>query len=160
MAKTGLDPMSIEGLQGTYVNNSITTFARVLENISRTKVVTGGQPLPKDIPWKESTITKIMKSCFDGTAFSSFIICISTADKNSGEAYHSCKFGAAAAGLKSKITKPKQLASKAQMEQIAASIKDINKQLEKANDQTAKRLRGDMAIEEVQLNIFTRLANK
>jgi|TARA_B110000305_G_C19100101_1_gene474874 hypothetical protein len=35
------------------------------------------------------------------------------------------------------------------MEKITASIKDINKQLEKANDQTAKRLRGDMAIEEV-----------
>ena len=69
----------------------------------------------------------MMKSCFDGTAFSSFILCISTADSNSGETFHTCKFGEAAAGLKSKVTKPKKLTSKKQIEDADKAIKDINK---------------------------------
>ena len=105
--KAGLDPMSIEGFQATYINFSITTFTRVLEQMSRMKPVTGGEGLQKTISWKESTITKMMKSCFDGTALSSFIICISTADKNAGESYHAMKFGHAASKLKSHVTLPK-----------------------------------------------------
>lgn len=78
LSKTGLDPMSIEGLQATYVNFSITTFAKVLNLMAgENKTITGGQDIPKTVSWKESTITKMMKSCFDGTAFSSFIICVS-----------------------------------------------------------------------------------
>lgn len=125
LSKTGLDPMSIEGYQCVYVNFSITTFTRVLEAMGRMKTVTGGLDLPKDVPWKESTITKIMKSCFDGTAFSSFILCVSTADKNSGETFHTCKFGQAAAGLKSKVTKPKQINSKARITAIETDIKKM-----------------------------------
>ena len=75
--------------------------------MSRMKPVTGGDGLHKTIEWKGSTITKMMKSCFDGTAFSSFIICISTAEKNSGESHHAMKFGQAAASLKSNVTRPK-----------------------------------------------------
>ena len=41
-AKSGVDPMSIEGFQCTYVNFSITNFTRVLETMSRMKTVTGG----------------------------------------------------------------------------------------------------------------------
>lgn len=107
--KAGLDPMSLEGYQATYINFSITTFTRVLEQMSRMKPVTGGDGLHKTIEWKGSTITKMMKSCFDGTAFSSFIICISTADKNAGESYHAMKFGHAASKLKSHVTLPKPI---------------------------------------------------
>jgi hypothetical protein len=57
------------------------------------KIVTGGQEIPKSCGWKESTITQMMKSCFDGTAFSSFILCISTSDKNSGESFYTLKLG-------------------------------------------------------------------
>ena len=149
LSKTGADPTSIEGYQMVYVNISITTFTRVLETMSRMKTVTGGQDLPKTCPWKESTITKIMKSCFDGTAFSSFILCLSTADKNSGEAYHTCKFGAAAGGLKSKITLPKQINSKSNIAAIETDMKRMNKELEKANEATANRLKKDLALQEV-----------
>ena len=44
-----------------------------VEQIIVKKVVHGGQPLPKGITLRESTITTLMKSCFDGTAFSSTV---------------------------------------------------------------------------------------
>ena len=42
IAKSGLDPMKVEGYQCIYVNFSITTFTRVLETMGRMKTVTGG----------------------------------------------------------------------------------------------------------------------
>lgn len=125
--KAGVDPMSMLGFQACYINFSITTFTRVLEQMSRMKPVTGGQDLDKTISWKESTITKMMKSCFDGTAFSSFLVCISTAEKNSGESYHAMKFGHAASKLKSNVTKPKLIGIKTKIRDQTAELAKIEK---------------------------------
>ena len=113
--------------------------------------------MDKTISWKESTITRMMKSCFDGTAFSSFIICISTAEKNAGESHCAMKFGLAASKLKSRITKPvpKKLAWRLKM--TRETIADLTKKLKNANEQTTLRLNHEMKCAKTTEEIMIKL---
>lgn len=94
-------------LQTIYTNFSILQFTRVLEVISRMGTLTGGAPIPPGVPWKEVPITQIMKSSFDGSAFTSFILCVSQHEKNTSESWYTMRFGQAASRLKSNVSKPK-----------------------------------------------------
>ena len=69
-------PMELIQAMGT--NFSLSTFTRVLGNVTNLKKpITGGEKLPDGVGWKEINITRVLKSSFSGYAFSGFILCLS-----------------------------------------------------------------------------------
>jgi len=86
------------------------------------------------VSWKESTITKMMKSCFDGTAFSSFIICISQSPANSGESHLALKFGESSSKLKTNVTKPTPYKIEAKIKEFTTLVGELEKKCKSAND--------------------------
>ena len=77
LSKSGVDPKSEAGFQALYTNFSLAKFSEILCNMEAhpKNGKKGGQV--KAVWWKHAPITKMMKSVFDGTAFSAFIICCS-----------------------------------------------------------------------------------
>jgi len=52
------------------------------------KPLTGGDKLPDGVGWKEINITRILKSSFNGYAYTGFILCISQCEQNGGETFY------------------------------------------------------------------------
>jgi len=80
-----------------------------------TRVIVSVADLPKPVPvgadppmhsdWKFLAITRMLKSSFNGHAFTSFILCYSQAELNSGESYYTLKFGKDPARLRARVVK-------------------------------------------------------
>ena len=65
-------------MEAICTNYSLTVFARVMGNVgTMKKTLTGGEPIPAGLCWKETPITRILKNTFNGGAFTSFMFCIS-----------------------------------------------------------------------------------
>ena len=77
ISKSGVDPNTEAGFQAMYTNFSLHKFAIILCNMEAhpKNGKKGGKV--KNAWWKHSPITLMMKSVFDGTAFSALIVCCS-----------------------------------------------------------------------------------
>ena len=79
----------MELIQAIGTNFSLTTFNKVLNNVTNLKKpLTGGDKLPDGVGWKEINITRILKSSFNGYAYTGFILCISQCEQNGGETFY------------------------------------------------------------------------
>ena len=68
-------------------------FAKVISNISHMKKpLIGGEKIPDGTSWKEFPLTRILKSMFDGSAYSTFVFCMSQHPRNGGESYSTMEF--------------------------------------------------------------------
>ena len=85
-------------------------MGRVIDNVTRLKkLLTGGETIPNNTGWKESPLTQILRSSFDGTAFTVFIFCLSSSNENGGESWCSMEFADRVQKLKSNVQKPMPL---------------------------------------------------
>lgn len=118
-AKTGASNRKVDMmlLEAIMTNYSLTVLARVVGNIaSLKKPLTGGEVIPNSTQWKEVAITRVLRSSFDGSAFTCFIIAVSQAQRNGGESWCSMQFAERCSKLRAYVTKPKP-------QNIAATIK-------------------------------------
>ena len=99
-------------------NYTLTVLARVISNIGDLKKpLTGGEKIPDGLCWKETPITRILKSSFNGSAFTSFMFCMSQADRNGGESWCTMKFAENCAKLKANVAKIKPFKYAAMLKQ-------------------------------------------
>ena len=60
------------------INWSLTVFARVMFSVGNLKKpIERGAEVPVKTCWKETAITRMLKTSFNGLAFSSFLFCMS-----------------------------------------------------------------------------------
>ena len=68
-------------------------LAKVIANISNLKKpLVGGEKVPDGSSYKEMPLTRILKSMFDGSAYSIFVFCLSSHPRNGGESYSTMEF--------------------------------------------------------------------
>lgn len=79
VGKTGAEKkMDKLYLEAIMINYSLTVFARVIFAVTNLKKpLVHGAKIPDKTCWKETAITRILKTSFNGHAFSSFLFCIS-----------------------------------------------------------------------------------
>ena len=100
------------------INYSLTVFARVIFSVTNLKKpIENGGKIPDKTCWKETAITRILKTSFNGQAFNSFLFCISQAESNSGESWSTMNFAEQCSILKTKITRPKAINIKSNIEE-------------------------------------------
>ena len=90
VVKTGAGHVKMDKLylEAVMINYSLLVFARVIFAVTGLKKpIENGAKIPDKTSWKETAITRILKSSFNGTAFSSFLFCLSQAESNSGESF-------------------------------------------------------------------------
>ena len=90
-------------------------------------MITGGEPLPTGCSWKLIELSQLMKSAFNGTSFTFFIMCVSQADNNSGETVATLQFGHDAHGLKMKVRKPPPMNIKKAINKVENEMKTLQK---------------------------------
>ena len=75
------------------------------------KPLVGGEKVPDGSSWKEMPLTRILKSMFDGSAFSIFVFCLSSHSRNAGESHSTMEFADKCTKLKSGVNRlpPKNL---------------------------------------------------
>lgn len=133
VGKTGaekkMDKLYAEAIM---INYSLTVFARVIFGVTNLKKpIENGAKIPDKTCWKETAITRILKTSFNGQAFSSFLFCISQAESNSGESWSTMNFAEQCSILKTKITRPKPIKIKANIDEEEKAMAIDKKQLEK-----------------------------
>ena len=125
-------------------------FAGVIAQIiSMKKPLTGGETLPNHTRWKETTITKVLRSTFNGGAFTTFVFCLSQAKKNGGEGYATMKLAEMCSKIRTNVTRPKPFKYDKMVQEFTNSMekdKQTIKAVEKTNrkDPTAIILRENM----------------
>jgi len=90
VGKTGAGHVKMDKLylEAVMINYSLLVFARVIFAVTGLKKpIENGAKIPDKTSWKETAITRILKSSFNGTAFSSFLFCLSQAESNSAESF-------------------------------------------------------------------------
>ena len=104
--------------ESMWTNFSLTILGRVILSIADLKKpVTPGEDPPMFTNWKFVGITRILKSSFNGMAFTSFILCFSQTPSNSGETYYTMKFGLDPARLDAIVIKPKARSLKSMIDE-------------------------------------------
>lgn len=102
-----------------------------------------------------------MKSAFDGTAFTFFILCCSQADNNCGETFSTLCFGKDAHGLKMNIRKPPMLNIAKAIKTVGKEIEELKVEIEKSpNEKTTTRLTNDLVILNERLEVFEAIEKK
>ena len=133
VGKTGaekkMDKLYAEAIM---INYSLTVFARVIFGVTNLpKPIMNGGKIPDKTCWKETAITRILKTSFNGQAFSSFLFCISQAESNSGESWSTMNFAEQCSILKTKITRTKPIKIKANIANEENAMAADKKQLDK-----------------------------
>lgn len=96
--------------EGIFINWSLTVFSRVVFAVTNLKKpIERGAQIPTKTCWKETAITRILKSSFNGLAFSSFLFCLSQAEANSSESFATTLFAEQCSVLKTKVTRPEDV---------------------------------------------------
>ena len=54
--------------------------------------ITGGDEIPKSVPWKDTEVTRVLHSAINATSFTCYIFCISQSPENGGETWCTTKF--------------------------------------------------------------------
>jgi hypothetical protein len=73
---------------GVLNNFQLLFLAKAIEDSGNLKkIVRGGDKIPPQIRWKETTLTRLLRSIFDGTSYVSFVINISQHPENGGETW-------------------------------------------------------------------------
>jgi hypothetical protein len=116
--------MDKEVAEGIMINYSLTVFARVIFSVTNLKkpIERGGE-IPTKTCWKETSITRMLKSSFNGLAFSSFLFCLSQAESNGGESWSTTQFAKECSILKTKVTRPKDVKISAAIAEEKENIK-------------------------------------
>jgi hypothetical protein len=87
---TGENLQTYEAIQ---TNFSLLSLSKVISNISNLKKpLVGGEKVPDGSSYKEMPLTRILKSMFDGSAFSIFVFCLSSHARNGGESFCTMEF--------------------------------------------------------------------
>ena len=73
------------------------------------KPLTGGEPIPNTILWKANAIGLLLKSSWNGLAFTCFIFCVSQHEKNGREGFCSMELAQDCAKIRANVTKPKPI---------------------------------------------------
>lgn len=125
--------------EGIMINWSLTVFARVIFAITNLKkpIERGGE-IPVKTCWKETAISRMLKSSFNGMAFSTFLFCLSQAEANSGESFSTTLFAEQCAILKTKVTRPKDVKLELKIAEEETEIKNDIAQIAKMNKGTKK----------------------
>jgi hypothetical protein len=134
VGKTGAGHVKMDKLylEAVMINYSLLVFARVIFAVTGLKKpIENGAKIPDKTSWKETAIMRILKSSFNGTAFSSFLFCLSQAESNSGESFQTMNFAESCSILKTKITRPKSIKIKQNIEEEEKALLLDEKQLEK-----------------------------
>mmetsp|Transcript_4879 Transcript_4879/g.8360 ORF Transcript_4879/g.8360 Transcript_4879/m.8360 type:complete len:161 (+) Transcript_4879:166-648(+) len=107
MSKVNMSNKDPEHLNMIMTNVSLTTMTRVIHNISLLpKPIKAGDALPAGTQWKETAITRIIKSSFNGLALTAFIINVSQIEDNGSETWCAMNFGQRTSKLKTDVSKP------------------------------------------------------
>ena len=93
------------------------------------KPLVGGEKVPDGTSYKEMPLTRILKSMFDGSAYSIFVFCLSKHSRNGGESYSTMEFADKCTKLKTHI---KRMPPK--------NLENWSKQLQKEIDEQDKAL--------------------
>jgi len=113
-------------------NFSLLIFSKIISNISNLKKpLVGGEKIPDGSSYKEIPLSRVLKSMFDGSAFSIFVICISSHPRNGGESFSTMEFADKSKKLKTGVKRlpPKNL------EKFKASLqKEIDEQSKALED--------------------------
>lgn len=116
--------------EGIFINWSLTVFSRVIFAVTNLKKpIERGAEIPVKTCWKETAITRILKSSFNGLAFSSFLFCMSQAEANSGESWATLLFAEQCSILKTKVTRPRDIKISAMIAEESAAIKKDEDQI-------------------------------
>ena len=121
---SGTNKLDKQMAEAIMINYSLTVFARVIFSVTNLKkpIERGGE-IPTKTCWKETSITRMLKSSFNGLAFSSFLFCLSPAENNSGESWSTTLFAEQCAILKTKVTRPKDIKISAAISEEESAIK-------------------------------------
>ena len=91
-----------------FTNYALISLSRIIRHmISMKKVVTGGEEIPPGSCWKEMCLTRVLKSTFNGMAFTVFVYCVSQAEANGGETWCTLDFAKECHKLTTRVVKTK-----------------------------------------------------
>ena len=95
-------------LEAIFTNIGLLELAKVVGNVTKLKKpLTGGDKLPDGVDWKQHAITRLIKSSFEGLAFTCLIFCVSQHEKNGREGYNSMEMAQVFSKLRCNVVKPK-----------------------------------------------------
>ena len=134
-------------IEAIMTNYSLTVLARVISQVAGLKKpLCGGEKIPDATFWKESSITRILQSSWDGSAFTVFVFCCSLHERNFGETWCTMKLTELCHNLKASVKRPKSHKLAALKKHYQESIKKDEETIKKLNnaprqDPTAINLR-------------------
>ena len=134
LANKGND-FPIEMYEAIMTNLGLLELQKVVNHVTALKKpLTGGETLPNSVGWKATAITKLIKSSFNGGAFTCLIFCISQHEKNGREGFNSMEVAQSFSKLKCNVTKPKPFDFDKFVKDTETELASDRKKLEELED--------------------------
>ena len=113
----------VEGVakaQAIEINKSLTALGRIIKSLAAKG---------SHVPYRDSTLTMLLKGSFAGRASTTFVVCVSDAAEHDEETTRSLQFGARLGGVRTKLVRAEAIGNeeikggKAQLEDMLARMK-------------------------------------
>ena len=119
-------------MEAIITNMGLLEFAKVVKCVADLKKpMTGGEEISHKVTgWKSIGISRIMKSSWNGLAFTCFIFCLSQHEKNGRECFCSMELAKDCARIRANVVRPKPFNLNKYIKNIEKEIVEDGKRLE------------------------------
>jgi len=113
----------VEGVakaQAIEINKSLTALGRIIKSLANGAT---------HVPYRDSTLTMLLKDSFTGRASTTFVVCVSDASEHDEETTRSLQFGERLGGVRTKLVRAEAVANtelsggKAELEELLARMR-------------------------------------